>query len=99
MKQFIVGDRVCLPLTKGMGCDWEDSIVIKRALALGCNYLFVVSQNDISEFVELGDKENTTLGEMFLFEDVELLTPNSPTCDIFKELRKINEEVQKASQI
>lgn len=97
MKEFIVGDRVELPLTKSVGCPLSSSLVIRRALKEQQNYLYIVSVNPLERSVELHVEEDD-LGERFSFEDVKLYNDESPTCEMFKMLIEINEEVQETNK-
>ena len=94
---FNVGDKVEIPLVKRIGCAWETCLAIEFAINFGRNYLFVVDINYDKEVMELSHNKSQETGEMFLFKDVKILTPESPTCEMIQVLRIINEEIQEES--
>jgi hypothetical protein len=93
MHNWQVGDKVELPIKKSIGCSWEKCEILRAAITVGQNYLFIVKQIDNGREVELGLTSEWSLGEFFGRDDLKLWTTGSPDANQIRESRKIYKQI------
>lgn len=92
LKDLKVGMKVKIPKTKSVYEPISTSIIIKRALEANQDYLYFAGIDKEYGYIILDNEKNTSGGDFFLIEDIELYedekrTPENPMYSV-KELEE-----------